>query len=227
MNYSRAAPSPRYLELRDFYRIMHEKGETFLGMSPEATFPGESLLPQVKRIKRLIEQTKARTVLDYGSGKGKQYEPRLIKDESGNQWPSIIDYWDVDEIACYDPSYEPYSTLPDGRFDGVISTDVLEHCPEQDMPWIIDEIFGYATRFVFANVAAYPARKRLPNGENAHCTIKPDKWWDDLFRQSGARHPGIVWEAWIQSKIETPQGPKEIERRHVGGGSCAGAELAD
>jgi hypothetical protein len=54
----------------------------------------------------------------------------------------------------------------------VISTDVLEHCPGKvNVPWIVDEMFGYATRFVFANVAVIPAGKRLPNGENAHCTI--------------------------------------------------------
>jgi hypothetical protein len=226
VSFSRTAPSPRYLELQSLYRTMHEKGEAFLCIPPEMTFPGNSLLPQEGRIKRLIDQTKAQTILDYGSGKGKQYEPRLIKDESGKQWPSIIDYWDVDEIACYDPSYEPYSKLPEGKFDGVISTDVLEHCPEQDVPWIIDEIFGYATRFVFANVACYPALKRLPNGENAHCTIKPAEWWEALFRQSGTQRPGIVWEAWIESQIETPKGPKEIEKKFMGGSAGTGTRLA-
>ena len=23
----------------------------------------------------------------------------------------------------------------------------------------------------------YPARQILPNGENAHCTLKPKQWW--------------------------------------------------
>jgi hypothetical protein len=216
MSYNRNAPSPRYLELQDYYRIMHEKGEAFLGVSPKMTFPGESLLPQAGRIKRLIDQTKARTILDYGSGKGKQYGPRLITDESGNQWPSIIDYWEVDEIACYDPGYEPYNKLPEGKFDGIISTDVLEHCPEQDVRWIIDEIFGFATRFVFANVACYPAKKKLPNGENAHCTIKPVDWWRDLLRDIAVRHPCVTWECWVQSTVDTPGGERFIEQKISG-----------
>jgi hypothetical protein len=66
----------------------------------------------------------------------------------------------------------PFSALPEGRFDGVVCTDVLEHCPEEDLPWIVGELFGYARLFVFANVACYPAAKKLPNGENAHCTIR-------------------------------------------------------
>lgn len=213
MSYSRANPSPRYLELQNLYRTMHQEGEKFLGVPPEETFPGKSLTPQVHRIKALIRKTGALLILDYGSGKGKQYDPWLIKDGAGGKWPSVMDYWDVDEVVCYDPCYPPFSKYPAGRFDGVISTDVLEHCPEEDIPWIIDEMFSFATRFVFANVACYPARKRLPTGENAHCTIKPAEWWRDLINGIAARHPGVVWEVWIQWREDTPQGPKLLEER--------------
>lgn len=213
MNYSRANPSSRYLDLQAMYRQMHRQGERFLGTPPEQTFPGFSLDAQIGRIKDLITRTGAQTILDYGCGKGRQYEPRLISDGSGAQWPGVIDYWDIDEVVCYDPCYEPYHKLPAGKFDGVISTDVLEHCPEEDVPWIIDEIFGYAQRFIFANVACYPARKRLPNGENAHCTIKPVEWWHDLVRGIAARYPGIIWEFWIQSQVNTAQGTHAVEHK--------------
>ena len=59
--------------------------------------------------------------------------------------------------------------------------DVLEHCPEQDLRWIVAEIFGFANRFVFANVASYEAMTTLPNGENAHCTVRPSEWWNAVF----------------------------------------------
>lgn len=213
MNFSRANPSSRYLDLQSMYRQMHQNGEQFLGTPPQDTFPGFSLDSQLERIKNLIARTGARTVLDYGCGKGRQYAARVIKDKSGGQWPSVIDYWDIDEVVCYDPCYEPYNKLPHGKFDGVISTDVLEHCPEDDVPWIIDEIFGYATRFVFANVACYPARKRLPNGENAHCTIKPVRWWQELVQGIAGRHPGVQSEFWVQFHAATPQGKKNVEQK--------------
>lgn len=199
--YSRAHPSPRYQELTRLYRQMHEQGETFLGIPPEQTFPGQSLPPQAARIKRLIDATGSRRLLDYGSGKGQQYQARDITLPGvPGQWPSIQAYWSVDEIVCYDPAYPPYSELPRGAFDGVISTDVLEHCPEEDIPWILDEIFSYARKFVFANVACYPAKKRLPTGENAHCTIRPLKWWEDQIRAIAQKHPGVNYEVWIQWK---------------------------
>jgi hypothetical protein len=81
---------------------------------------------------------------------------------------------------------------------------VLEHCPEQDLDWIVDGLFGYAQKFVFANVACFPARKSLPNGENAHCTIRPGSFWKALFEASSARHPGVLWEAWIEESRGVP-----------------------
>jgi hypothetical protein len=216
MNFSRVNPSPRYLELQAMYRHMHQKGEEFLGVPAADTFPGLSIEPQLARIKALVERTGADTILDYGCGKGRQYEPREITDAAGEVSPSVIDYWGIGEVVCYDPCYEPYSKLPEGKFDGVICTDVLEHCPEQDVPWIIGELFGYATRFVFANVACFPARKRLPNGENAHCTIRPVAWWVDLVQKIALPQPGVVWEFWVQSRETTAEGARLVEQKISG-----------
>jgi len=213
MRYSRANPSPRYAELQRLYRVMHEEGERFLGEPPEKTFPGSSLPAQAERIKRLVKKTGALTVLDYGSGKGKQYEPHTIRDASGATWPDVIEYWGVEEVVCYDPGYAPFNELPVGTFDGVICTDVLEHCPEEDVPWIIDEIFSYAKWFVFSNIACFPARKRLPTGENAHCTIRPQEWWEAQLKDAAARHSGVVWEVWIQTRVDGSQGMQYSENR--------------
>lgn len=213
MAYSRESPSPRYRELVALYRTMHLEGERFLAIPPEDTFPGASLPPQVTRIKRLIDATGATSILDYGSGKGRQYDLRDVRLPDGRVVPSIADHWNVDYVHCFDPSYPPFSKTPEGKFDGVISTDVLEHCPEEDVPWIVDEIFGYATKFVFANVACYPARKRLPTGENAHCTILPPHWWAEVVGSVAARHADLEWEFWIQNREDGPGGPRLVESR--------------
>lgn len=211
--HNRQNPSPRYRELTAMYQSMHTEGEKFLGIPPEKTFPGQSLLPQAGRIKEMIMRHGARTLLDYGAGKGMQYRPMQIIAEGIGEWPSIQAFWEVGEVHCYDPAYAPFSKLPDKKFDGVISTDVLEHCPEEDIPWILDEIFSYAIRFVFANVACYPAKKRLPNGENAHCTIREPEWWRQLLSDVSSKHPDIKWEVWVQHLTDTPRGKEMIESR--------------
>ena len=194
-SYSRAQPSARYRELIALYARMHVEGETTLGIPAEHTFPGSSLGPHIARIKRWIERTGARTILDYGAGKGMQYRPHKVVVNGEHVADGIAEYWDVDEVRCFDPGYAPHSALPEGKFDGVICTDVLEHCPEEDLPWILDEIFGYAKRFVYLNVACYPARKTLPNGENAHITVRPPDWWHERVKS----HATTQWELQIEA----------------------------
>ncbi len=208
MTYSRANPSARFVNLLDQYRQMHREGDTRHGLSAAETFNGRSLPRQAHRIRALIGKTAAKTILDYGCGKGTQYRPATLMENGVPRWNSMQEYWGVDAIACYDPGYEPFSTLPQGKFDGVVCTDVLEHCPEEDLEWIAGELFSYARKFVFANVACYPARKTLPSGENAHCTILPVERWHALFDAVAARSPGVLWEVWAD--VLRGEGHEEI-----------------
>jgi len=216
MPYSREQPSERYRALVEMYRDMHLHGERFLGIAAEKTFDGRSLQKEVVRIKRIIEQTGAATILDYGSGKGRQYDPRRIVVKGQGEWDSVMDYWGVDEVTCFDPGFAPYSSLPTTTFDGVVSTDVLAHCPEEDIEWIVPEIFSFAERFVYLAVACYPASKRLPSGENAHCTIRPPEWWQAVFDRAAAARPGVIWEAWLEA---FPEGATECEEICLRGNS--------
>lgn len=199
--FSRERPSPRYEALLALYRRMHAEGEPSLGMPSERTFAGGSLLRHVEAIKSLIDATEARTLLDYGAGKGQQYLWRDVELPDGGRIEGLAAHWDVAEIAKYDPGYEPLAQLPRGKFDGVICTDVLEHCPEDDVPWIVEEMFGFARRFVFANIASFPAIKTLPNGENAHCTIRSPDWWQGLLHAIAHRHPSVRYRVLVDTKV--------------------------
>jgi FkbM family methyltransferase len=173
---------------------MHALGAPDLGLAPERTFPGQSLFAHLSPIKQLVRATGAKTILDYGSGKGLQYRPQKIVVDGKYVADGVAEYWDVDEVRCYDPGYPPHALLPVGKFDGVVCTDVLEHCPQEDLPWILDEILGYARSFVYLNVACFPARKTLPNGENAHTTVRPPEWWRDIVLERAAGHGHLAWE---------------------------------
>jgi FkbM family methyltransferase len=173
---------------------MHALGAPDLGLAPEHTFPGQSLFAHLGPIKQLVRATGAKTILDYGSGKGLQYRPQKIVVDGKYVADGVAEYWDVDEVRCYDPGYPLHAALPDGAFDGVVCTDVLEHCPEDDLRWILDEIFAYARSFVYLNVACFLARKTLPNGENAHATVRPPEWWRDVVSERAAAHGGMAWE---------------------------------
>jgi hypothetical protein len=186
--YSRAAPSARYTELIRLYRDMHERGDIAHGLKPEDTFDGRSLKPHCMTIRDLVKTHGARTLLDYGSGKGRMYGRIRIRYPDGHVVEGLREFWGVDEIRCFDPGFAEFDRLPEGTFDGVICTDVLEHCPEEDIPWILDELFSYARHFVFATVALYPAVKTLSNGANVHCTLKPAAWWREQILAAATAH---------------------------------------
>lgn len=216
---SRAHPSSRYRELVQAYRDMHVRtGEPFLKIPAQSVFAGSSLFPHVERIRRLAAAHGASTLLDYGAGKGLQYA-RTIGEIRRSGVPyaipgdapgglSLPDYWGV-QVACYDPAYPPFALRPEGRFDGVVCTDVLEHCPAEDVDWIVAELFESARRFVFAHVAVSAAKKRLPNGENAHVTVRSPGWWSDRFARASRSHPAVHFQLIAGGlKVEGGSGPR-------------------
>lgn len=205
--YGRAQPGPCYRALLEQYRRMHVSGQEI--------FAGKSVFFAAQRIRALIGRFGARTLLDYGSGKGAQYAAGNIA-LPGVQgvWPSLKQYWGLDEVACYEPGADAGAGLPAGRFDGVICVDVLEHCAAEDLPWIVEELFAHARHFVYANVASYPAAKSLPNGDNAHVTQRREVWWQALFSAVAARHPEVYWACGVD-RIAIVQGEKEIRENVV------------
>jgi len=137
----------------------------------DTNYPGNNLKPQLHHIIDLVKDTKATTLLDYGCGKGLQYTEWKHHEELGIM-PKL-----------YDPAVPEYEVLPDGPFDGVYSTDVMEHIPKEQLPETFDNIYSRAERFVFFAICTKPAIAILPNGENAHCTVEPIGFWKTMVEK--------------------------------------------
>ena len=133
---------------------------------------GGGLKFYLQHIVDLVQDTKTETLLDYGCGKAEGYLEYNHHKNWGNIMPSL-----------YDPAISEYEVLPDGNFDGVISFDVLEHIPKEQIPETFQTIFSKAKKFVFLGIATAPAKAILPNGENAHCTVEPIGWWETMVEK--------------------------------------------
>lgn len=118
-------------------------------------------------ISQFLQREKCETILDYGCGKAVQY---FKEDIHNTHFFGIMP-------SLYDPAVEEYSKLPSGKFDAVISTDVLEHIEEQDIKQVIKEIYSKVNKFVYLGICNSPALAILPDGRNAHVTQKPIEWW--------------------------------------------------
>ncbi|MBQ9273560.1 MAG: glycosyltransferase family 29 protein [Succinivibrio sp.] len=114
-----------------------------------------------------INSLKPRTVLDYGCGKG-----ALIRRLS-HIYPDI-------EFIFYDPAIPGYSQLLIDKCDLIICTDVLEHIPQTELPATLERMAGLSEN-CFLVLHHYAAGQLLPDGTNAHCTIKPPCWYHQLL----------------------------------------------
>ena len=144
-------------------------------------FQGSSLLKHVKEIAELVSKTGSTTLLDYGCGSGIQYSLH----SSHLYWGGILP-------TLYDPASREHSSRPSGKFDGVICTDVAEHIPEEEIDDFLDDIFGYADKFIFITICTRPAKKLLPDGRNTHLTVRPEEWWIDKIKAVSEKYVGIL-----------------------------------
>jgi Methyltransferase domain len=147
------------------YKIMHKSPKYFRGIST-CNYRSE--------IGRLIRKTVSDSLLDFGSGKGLQYQDPYLLQVS----------WGIEKITCYDPGVPEFSTLPTGKFDAVICCDVMEHVPEHAVKETLATIFSLAKKFVFFVITTAPAKKELPDGRNCHVTVKPEEWWLDQIAEA-------------------------------------------
>lgn len=139
---------------------MHQRGE----------FPGWSIRAYASQIGGLVRRTRAQTLLDYGCGEGKQYSVE-----------GVHHGWGV-MPHLYEPARPEFALRPDGVFDGVICTDVLEHVPEAEVENVCRELGLYARRFLFVSICNRPAKRILPDGRNCHVTLMPRDRWQQLLQ---------------------------------------------
>ena len=118
----------------------------------------------------LMEEWKPATLLDYGCGKG------AILLHLSNTYPNTI-------CEGYDPAVNGYQKIREGTFECVFSIDVLEHIEPTFLNNVLHHIDNLATRFIWLRIDTKSARKKLPNGDNAHLIIEDSTWWTQKLNE--------------------------------------------
>lgn len=139
------------------YKILHANSKNY----------GASSIAYFNEVCLCIDYLKPKVVLDYGCGKGRLFKALQEK------YPNIL-------FVGYDPSMPEFENLKIDKADFLINTDVLEHIPVEILPNVLKHI-AKISKNCFFGLHHYAAGTILPNGENAHCTIKPPSWYHMLF----------------------------------------------
>ncbi len=164
----------------------HERGEgeDAVFIAPENVFSSFQLRSYAASMRPFFEQFGIATTLDYGSGGSDWLAPGF--DPATGQ--SALEYFKLEHIYCYEPARNM-----DQRqlVDCVISFDVLEHIFVADVRAVLHDLFRYAGKLLIVNVACYPAAAKLPNGENAHVTVRAPQWWKGIVDSVALDYPEV------------------------------------
>ena len=125
---------------------------------------GVASLAYAAMVAKYVRLTNARSILDYGAGKG-----RL-----GIALQSHIP-WSL-KVFQYDPAIPEHAATP-APCDFVASIDVLEHIEPECLDAVLDDLKRVTEKWGFFTVHCGPAMKTLADGRNAHLTQQPWEWW--------------------------------------------------
>lgn len=202
-------PSEEYLDLLEQAKKYHRESKTYTGARTYQAIPD---------LRHLCQQYGAKTLLDYGCGKGEQFKG--VVNHHQHSWPNLLTALGVESIAKYDPAWPEYDQLPPGIFDGVYCIDVLNAIPEQDLAWVIELMANKARDFLLVQVGIMPRSKkhkpivgqnRTPQfylnalqGVPVHTVVRIKAEYDGVLQRVTYGKPagGLTW---------TPQPKPEIQ----------------
>ena len=115
------------------------KGTHF--QNTQSAWAGYDAKNYAEEIKCLREHHRARTLLDYGCGKGHQYTRKT---------PTFDEMTGFRSYYLFDPCVEDYKKPPrsNRKFDAIICLQVIRHIPDQDIPWLKEYFEKAAKKFV-------------------------------------------------------------------------------
>lgn len=150
--------------LPDMYRQMHNEG----------AFKGDTWTAHRQALNEFLAFRTSGRILDFGCGpKG-----------------GLDAYYGPMRVVSYDPYVAEYSEDPWNKdFDTFFSCDVFEHLQQDALLQLMRRLCKHTSlNFVFIALSTRPANKLLPNGLNAHLTIRTPQWWDGFFAASLGPH---------------------------------------
>lgn len=157
-----------------------------------------------EHIGKLSAATQSQTLLDYSFGLG----------PSCTRSPGPL-------VSRHNPALAALTPPAREAADGVVCTDTLDFLPDEDVPWMLEELFRHARRFVSVSVSAVPYERHLPNGSHLQGRARPQPWWQTHLDSLSPRYPRVQWHLTLQSPSRGRQPadrPSSVDR-------CSGGNL--
>lgn len=136
-----------------YYETSVRIGKEFQKNNPK-NWSGHDCKNYHNQIRFLMDKYDAKTVLDYGCGKGQQYTELLeygISETETSEPMTFKERINAQSVYLYDPCVEGLDILPEYniKFDAVICTQVLGSVPDEDIKWVKESLMRSTGKFCF------------------------------------------------------------------------------
>ena len=81
-----------------------------------------------------------------------------------------------------------------------VSTEVLDYLPDEDVPWVLDELFRSARREVAVTVTTATRTSVLDHGIHVSHRPRPESWWVAQLEAAGCHHPERHWQLIVRTR---------------------------
>jgi len=119
------------------------------------------------------------------------------------------------DASLHNPLSHPPGTMPLSA-NGVICSRLLEYLPDEDVPWLLDEMFSAAGKFVFLVIDDQDSGA----GDESRRHTRDQAWWLALIDGAARRHPLVHWRLAIRMRGRFGR----LSWVHHGGGRCLGEQ---
>ena len=178
-----------------YYKIV-ENGKLYHGSTKSWT--GLHSIRYAKKIKALVEKHDAKSLLDYGCGKGYQYTKDV-------EWePGVVTtldkYLGVNQVEKFDPCWPEFEKYPslDRSYDGVILIQCLGFIPDDDLEILKEHLEKLSTKFCYigelqSSGVADVKSKKLKLLDANKCTMRRGAdWYRERF--SNWNGPELIFD---------------------------------
>ena len=192
-------PSAQYTSLLTRLQTSWDNGDTH----EQQTVRPSAAAKEPEGLQSLIEKTRPATILEYRFADGVATHAESGEPVSGQD--EVI-------VTRYDPAGRTGGERPANCFDGVVCAEALNYIPDEDVPWVIEDLFEWAGRFVYAGIESSPREKTLADGSRLQSRPRDLAWWKTWFETTAERHPQVQWKLVFNSATD----PKSQALREIG-----------
>ncbi len=97
-------------------------------------------------------------------------------------------------ITPYDLCHQTPDSLKAHTFDIVYSAGELHRLPDEDIPWILDEMFSLANSLVYVQIQTDEPEPSIPDRSHSRDMQRNFEWWVSHFHTTSKRYSKIHWK---------------------------------